>query len=316
MTTAPYFKIAVSKPESTGAGVVSKIEDADGGAPKNADYMHKHARALARMFICRAVAFFLMSMALFAFLSYVSISQTTDLSAKFLTSIAIVTCLLQGMAWRQCSKVREELWYPARSVVVEMMADAWRLGSFTITYPLMVLALYALANRPEGYEGKIFQSPEAAAATAAVNGLLLAVVRLGTDEVWDIRPYGGFAAWLGGGGSLLAATCLFLVCFDFGNASSDIDNGYFVRSFVYVYIGSAGMAAIAGIARLVYGRCFYKGPYHGEYPPGLSLVKDLVYGLIDCWALGVFALWVGYTNFGKKLWSLDGAVPFERGLIV
>ena len=303
MTSAPYFKIHVAAPEATGAGVVDKIQDNAGNSPDNANYLYNSARMLARTYICRAVSTFLMSMSLLTFLSFISISQSsTNAKIKFVTSIAIVSCLVQGMAWRDCSKVRNEFWSRRRSIVVEMMADSWRVGAFTITYPLMVLALYTLVNNTD--KGVIFASPQTAALVAAINALALAVVRIGTDEVWDMTSCATMSLGLIMAG--VAAACLFLVCFDFGNQASDIKDGYFLRSFLFVYIGSASMAGISSIVRFVY-KTYPEGRF-GEYIESLSLVKDLIYGAIDCYALGFFALWVSYTNYNMELFNLPQAV--------
>ena len=317
MASAPYFKIDVAQAPSTGAGVISTIQDSKGKEPDNALDLLRAARGLARMYICRAVAAFLFTMAMLAFLSFISISQSTDLNAKYLTSIAIVVCLVGAMHWRKCSETRGEGWNPDRSVVIEMVADAWRLGAFVITYPLMVLALYNLVNKPAGEKAVFFEAPgELAAAVAAINALLLAVARIGTDELWDIRD--GITMVVGLVAIAGSTVCLIFVVVDFANASQDIPDAAFMRSFLYIYIGSAAMSGIAGGYRFFLKVCGYsvtskqtRIEYVGTYPEALSLVKDLVYGMIDCYALGIFALWITYTNFGKRLFNQAFAVPYE-----
>jgi len=177
-----------------------------------------------------------------------------------------------------------------------------------ITMVFLTYKIYAIINRPfSDYNHSVFESVDAAAATAAVMILLGAIARVGTDEMWDIRNVRllifGFVCY---GLSIL---CLCLLVVSMGVASADIEDGWLLRSFFYVWIGYPVVATIGIVYRLM-RKCTDETEYTGQYPSGLSLFKDIAYGLLDAWSKGVFALWTAYTVFGVHLMGSPAAVPY------
>lgn len=169
----------------------------------------------------------------------------------------------------------------------------------------LTFKIYALINRPfADYDG-VFESVEAAAATAAVMILLGAYARIGTDEMWDtkyvITLISGLVAYCA------SVACLVLLLVDLGTAADCIEEGYFFRSFFYVWIGYPIVGLVSVGWRLGY-KVFYPD-YDGGYPEFLSLFKDLAFGLLDVWSKGVFAMWTAYTAFGQTLLENKHATP-------
>ena len=93
----------------------------------------------------------------------------------------------------------------------------------------LVFKLYALVNYPMSSYGGIFESVEAAAATAAIMILLGAFARVGCDEMWDTKNVWLFIAGIVA--YLASVTCLVLLLTDMGMAAHGIADGYMLRSF-------------------------------------------------------------------------------------
>lgn len=174
-----------------------------------------------------------------------------------------------------------------------------------ITMIFLTFKIYALINRPFTDYNHIFASVEAAAATAAVMILLGAYARIGTDEFWEWKNVGLFVSGLVA--YIASGTCLVLLLLDMGRATECVTDGYFFRSFFYVWIGYPCVAAIGIIWRLT-TKCMYPA-YSGGYAEWLSLFKDLAFGLLDVWSKGVFAMWTAYTVFDVTLFDSAAATP-------
>lgn len=161
-----------------------------------------------------------------------------------------------------------------------------------VTMIFLVLKLYKIIDRPfDDYDG-VFHSVETAAGVAALMILLGAYARIGTDDMWNHIPLwrslSGFAAYV------LSLVCLVLLLVDLTIASDGKVDGFFLRSFFYVWIGYPLVALVSILWRLVLSR---SGTYKGEYPEKLSILKDVSYGLLDVWSKGVFAMWTAYSVF-------------------
>jgi len=134
----------------------------------------------------------------------------------------------------------------------------------------LTFKIYRMINKPfEDYDG-VFQSVEAAAATAAIMILLGAYARLGTDEMWDVRNLftlvTGFVAYAG------SVVCLILLLVDMTAASHDIEGGYLQRSFFYAWIGYP-LVGMVGVGYRLGMACFSNKAYAGEIPEAISVFK-------------------------------------------
>jgi len=179
-----------------------------------------------------------------------------------------------------------------------------------LTYKIYYLAgLEADGVTPK--TGDIFESPGAAAGCALLMVLLNAIVRIGTDEIWDFKKNAAqtiIAAvlWL----SSLLIMILILVDIDRAvELNKGIVNVELYKSFYLVWIGYPIVSLVSILTRLYYAAT--KTGYTGETPEMLCLFKDVSYGFLDSWSKGVFALWTAYTAFHVHLLNAPAAASLN-----
>ena len=323
-----HMKSATVPIVPTGAGAMRPAPTETGALDLSTFYW---ARATARSFFVRAILTFLYATGLLSFLAFLATINGTDHTKMYITALSVVINAVAAMHYRWISKIRayhgpmwlthhkskgddaSTAWLPYNAwdgktaVGVELMVDAIRHSDWLITMIFLTFKIYRLINKPfANYDG-IFESVEAAAATAAIMILLGAYARFGTDEMWDtkypITLASGIIAYL------LSMLCLVLLLFDMGRAADGIMEGYFQRSFFYVWIGYP-LVGLVGVGYRLGMKSCTKTEYHGAYPEELSLFKDLGFGLLDVWSKGVFAMWTAYSVFNEPLFQNAAAVPY------
>ncbi len=333
ISDAPYQTLKLLPQGAvTGAGAVDAARAPgtpnDVAAPGGNELFYM-ARVSAREFLVRAVEFWLYATAGMCFLAYLGIANAAgNDDKKFLTALSIVINVVAAMHYRFITSIRGyrgadwyydnvqeskpwKPWQPLSAAAREVAVDAVRYGDWLITMPFLTVKLYTLVNRDplnSGYNG-LFNDVETAAAISAIMILLGAYARIGCDEIWDTRStcafVSGLVAFAG------SCACLVVLLIDLGNAAHSIENGYFLRSFFYCWIGYPLVAIVAIVWRLS-RKCKTRGSaneYYGGYPESLSLIKDIAFGMLDCYAKGFFALWSAYTCFNQTLFNTRDATP-------
>lgn len=324
------LKAATAPIEPTGAGAVYPYRDHRMGPQDQAQKsLFFWARATARAFFVRSITTFLSATGMLAFLAFLTTINGTDRSKMYITALSVIINAVAVMHYKWIGKIRsysgppwlhdrykgtdldEYMWLPFNkwnektAIGVEIMVEGLRHSDWLVTMIFLTFKIYALINRSFADYNHIFESVEAAAATAAVMILLGAYARIGTDEFWEWKNVGLFISGLVA--YIASLTCLVLLLVDMGRATDCITDGYFFRSFFYVWIGYPCVAAIGILWRLA-TKCMYPA-YSGGYAEWLSLFKDLGFGLLDVWSKGVFAMWTAYTVFEVTLFDSAAATP-------
>ena len=98
-----------------------------------------------------------------------------------------------------------------------------------------------------------------------------------------------------------------LVVVELGVSANDIADGYFLRSFFYVWIGYPAVFAISVLVRNCRGD--EKDGTAQTVPEYVSLFKDVVYGLLDIWSKAVLVVWSTYGCFGQPFLDTAPARP-------
>ena len=141
--------------------------------------------------------------------------------------------------------------------------------------------------------------------------VLSAIVRIGTDEVWDYRSNFGqslVAAILW----VLSVVIMVLIIADIDTAvelNKGAINVDLYKSFYWIWIGYP-IVSLFGWGVRLWMAVMNKG-YAGDTPAWLSLVKDLSYSFLDSWSKGVFALWTAYSAFHVVLLSAPAAASLN-----
>ena len=179
-----------------------------------------------------------------------------------------------------------------------------------LTYKIYYLAgLEADGVTPK--TGAVFESPGAAAGCALLMVLLSAIVRIGTDEIWDYKKNAAqtIVAAVLWGASLLIMILILVDIDQAVEANKGIVNVELYKSFYLVWIGYPIVSLVSILTRL-YKACTKTG-YSGETPEMLCLFKDVSYGFLDSWSKGVFAMWTAYTAFNMHLLSAPAAASLN-----
>lgn len=182
---------------------------------------------------------------------------------------------------------------------------------------LLTIKLYLIINRD--YNGKTsvpydgtHLTTTGAALLAGLMVLLGGYTRLGTDDCWDIvlnwDPCSTATLTnLSGVASLLGSMACFVVLYyDLWTASYGMEHRTLLTSL---------FGAWAGYPIVFVGAMAYRIRYvaqqadRSRFPPGLSVAKDVLYGLLDAWCKGIFALWTVYTVFRLSLFDAPDATP-------
>ena len=159
--------------------------------------------------------------------------------------------------------------------------------------------------------GPVFESPGAAAGCALLMVILSAIVRIGTDEIWDFKKNAAqtivaAVLWL----SSLLLMILILVDIDQAvELNKGVVNVVLFKSFYLVWIGYP-IVSVVSIGTRLWMACMKPG-YGGETPEQLCLFKDVAYGFLDSWSKGVFAMWTAYTAFNMHLLSAPAAASLN-----
>ena len=184
-----------------------------------------------------------------------------------------------------------------------------------ITLIFLIYKIYYLAGlEPDGVTpktGAIFESPGAAAGCAVLMVVLSAIVRIGMDEIWDIKTnvVGGIIAlvlWV------TSVVIMILIIADIDTAvelNKGIINVELYKSFYLVWIGYPIVSLFSMVVRL--WMAFTTENYTGQTPQWLTQIKDLAYGVLDSWSKGVFALWTAYTAFHVHLLNAPAAASLN-----
>jgi hypothetical protein len=294
---------------------------------------------VGRVFIVRVTLAFLYATGVLAFLGFLSTlgsdsaagDSDADRKRRYLCALSVIVNMVAVAHYKIITKIRGYE-YGAGStanvfatnnvsafsshnsklaVGVEMAVDGIRHSDWLVTLVFLIYKIYFIA----GYEadgvtpktGDIFESPGTAAACAVLMVVLSAIVRIGTDEVWDYRKnivQSIISACLWGVSLLI----MILIIIDIDTAveqTKGVVNVELYKSFYLIWIGYPIVSLFGWGVRLVYS-CMDEG-YAGNTPEWLSLVKDLCYCFLDSWAKGAFALWTAYTAFHVHLLNAPAA---------
>lgn len=184
-----------------------------------------------------------------------------------------------------------------------------------ITLIFLIYKIYYIAGfEADGITpktGSIFETPGAAAGSAVLMVVLSAIVRIGTDEVWDfkknmLQSIGSAALWV------VSLLIMILIITDIDTAveaNKGAINVDLYKSFYLIWIGYPIVSLVGWGVRLTYACRDAADGYAGDTPEWLSLVKDLAYCFLDSWSKGVFALWTAYSAFHITLLSAPLASP-------
>lgn len=166
----------------------------------------------------------------------------------------------------------------------EMMVDTYRHGGWILAGPLLTLKLIDLA----GGAGGIWQTPTWTVGMVIMAILLSFIVRIGTDELVLPKPIGTFpgntSRVLFFGVVLTAGSLALLLIsiIDILNKGFDSPNKAEIEYFCFLVIAYPCVSVIA-----VFVRNFFAGAF--DYLEGLSVFKDIAYGVVDFLIFGVLA---------------------------
>jgi len=267
---------------------------------------------MAKVFVSQAVGFFLMAVAVFSLLAFLT---TDDPNHKVSCALSVVINLVAAMHYYAIVQFRRlELDPFARwtSVAIEFAVDACRHSDWLVTLCFLVRKIYFLINhQPFGAGRDLLLSADAAVSLAALMILLGALSRLGTDEMWDWRDgsrqitacvLSGVLPYIG------SLVCFVVLMIDFVLAAEGMENAMVFRSFFLVWIGYP-LVSIVSIGVRNYSARAVDG-YPGYVSPLLSMFKDLAYGLLDCWSKGAFGLYTAHAVFGLSFFGAPAAAPY------
>lgn len=289
--------------------------------------MIEHARAAFRGMLLRIVACTLFAASLLSLFGFLS-SNTTDL--KFLEAVSATVCLIAAWHYKEmaairtcCIGTRREKPNPDDQVdvlaVCEYNVDALRYGDWTVTLPLLVVELYAIIGRSYngdfGGEGKSYDglwlTPIGAAVLAAVMILLGAFVRLGLDDMSDLQGtrVDDSTSWCIGilGFVPLAGSIVILgvLVADLHHAAEGLPDATLLYSFFWLWVGYPVVYLISLVLRSC--GCNHSdksklGDYYALHvPEGISIFKDVGYGLLDVWCKAFLSFWVFHSAFSNVL---------------
>jgi hypothetical protein len=291
-----------------------------------------------RVFVVRVTLAFLYATGIMAFLGFLSTlgadteagDSEADRKRRYLCALSVVVNMVAVAHYKLITKIRGyefgtgstastfadksvsafEKHNNKLAIGVEMAVDGIRHSDWLITLIFLIYKIYYIA----GFEtdgtpqtGDIFQTPGAAAGSAVLMVVLSAIVRIGTDEVWDWRK-NMVQSIISAGLWVISLVIMILIIADI-NTAVDANKGSInvdlYKSFYLIWIGYPIVSLFGWGVRL--SMSFMKPEYAGETPEWLSLVKDLAYCFLDSWSKGVFALWTAYSAFHITLLSAPAA---------
>lgn len=284
-------------------------------------------RASARAFLTRTVGAFLFAtgaMCVGAFFA------TTELQHKYLCLLGAIINFVATYHYHAISKIREglDIWQLGQwsrpveeekqeathqSSIEEFYVDALRFSDWAVTMFLLTIKLYVTIGRAynDDYNG-LHLTPIGAGFLSMLMIVLGGFTRLGADDLWDIGLVcgrGGSARRLclvnvAGLASLLGSlTCLIILQMDLWAASAYLGERRLLTSFFAVWIGYPIVFICSILWRICVTARVKSGVGKSRFEPGVSVIKDVSYGLLDAWAKGVFALWTANNVFGLSVFS-------------
>jgi len=290
--------------------------------------MVEHARAAVRGMLLRIVACTLFAASMLSLFGFLS-SNTAD--TKFLEAVSATVCLIAAWHYREMASIRTCCVGTRRakpdpndqvdvSAVCELNVDALRYGDWTVTLPLLVVELYAIVGRSYngefGGEGKSYDglwlTPIGAGVLAAVMILLGAFVRLGLDDMSDLigtrsddNHTGCWVLTLGLVPLAGSIVILGVLIADLNHAAEGLPDSTLLFSFFWIWIGYPIIYIVSLCVRLclVYSSdTSDKADYRALHvPEGISIFKDVGYGLLDVWSKAFLSFWVFHSAFANVL---------------
>jgi hypothetical protein len=297
-----------------------------------------------RVFIVRVTLAFLYATGVMAFLGFLSTlgadsdagDSAADRKRRYLCALSVVVNIVAVAHYKLITKIRGyefgtggtaatfaqndvSAFTPHNSKIavgVEMAVDGIRHSDWLITLIFLIYKIYYIAGfEADGVTpktGDLFDSPGTAAGCAVIMVVLSAIVRIGTDEVWDwkknlVQSIIAAAVWC------VSFVIMILIIADIDTAveaNKGAINVDLYKSFYLIWIGYPIVSLVGWGVRLLYS-CMNADGYHGETPEWLSLAKDLSYCFLDSWSKGVFALWTAYSAFHITLLSAPAATSLN-----
>ena len=241
-----------------------------------------------------AVRFVSGSMLLSGVYSAMAGFSAASADAQFSCALAAAVCFVATYHYFAIVAIRAPREKPptdAQQVFNEAQVDAVRHSDWLATLGALVIDLHVLA----GGHAKFF-SPGWSSLLLVLMVALGGFTRFGTDELapsrsndWAVRTL-GVVAFLGAGVCLVVVLCNLLI-----DLEHEDKNFILACSLPWIAYGVIAVAAIVTRQIAPVG-----------YPLALSVIKDLLYGVLDVWSKASFALWVGSKALGK----VDAAFAF------
>ena len=260
-----------------------------------------------------AAGFLLFSMGLASVFAFWKSYMHHDYYAMFSNMLGAIICLVAAMHYKWITAIRAQsryLWMSqsdpqgekyneegTKEIYQELYVDAIRHSDWIITLPLLVAKYYHLIGRVGNAP---FQDEEAAMVVAAVMVACGFVIRVGTDEGWDLWNRANLvssivflAIFLGG------VACLVCLLNDLLQATwgwqegAPKDNAFFVSTFM-LWIGYPVVYFLS---------CAFRFGLRGQYPMWLSITKDVLYGFLDVYCKGFLAMWCVWSAFDKDIFG-------------
>lgn len=296
-----------------------------------------------RVFVVRVTLSFLYATGVLAFLGFLSTlgadsasgDHESDRKKRYLCALSVVVNMVAvahyklitkirsydfggsnkgevfaGLEWTAFSKHNDKV-----AIGVEMAIDGIRHSDWLITLIFLIYKIYYLAGvEADGVTpktGDIFETPAAAAGCAVLMVVLSAIVRIGTDEIWDYKKnmWSTVIAAVLWAASLLLMILLVVDIDTAVEANKGIINVDLYKSFYLIWIGYP-LVSLFSIGTRFIMACT-RDNYTGDTPEWLSFTKDLSYGFLDSWSKGVFALWTAYTAFHMHLLQAPAAASLN-----
>jgi hypothetical protein len=209
-------------------------------------------------------------------------------SDQFSCALASAVTLTAYYHYQALVKLREPKLKPPNAVDAvfdEAKVDALRMSDWLATLGALTIDLHSLLDNHTAWFG-VSWSVFLVVLMVAFGGF----VRFGCDELAPSRSNDWTVRALGVVAFLCAWVCLALVFCNLLIGATDHANYNTVLLFVLPW-SLYGLIALASIVtRQVY-------PY--GYPFGLSISKDVLFGVLDVWSKSTFAMWVGTKALGK-----------------
>lgn len=326
--------------DSFGLGPNPQAYGAGDGGKKVTSALVNWSVTQGRVFIVRVTLAFLYATGMMAFLGFLSTlgadsdagDSAADRKRRYLCALSVVVNMVAVAHYKMITKIRGyefgagataatfaenevSAFTPHNKKIaigVEMAVDGIRHSDWLITLIFLIYKIYYIAGfEADGITpktGSVFETPGAAAGSAVLMVMLSAIVRIGTDEVWDfkknmLQSIGSAALWV------VSLLIMILIITDIDTAveaNKGAINVDLYKSFYLIWIGYPIVSLVGWGVRLMYA-CMDADGYAGETPEWLSLVKDLAYCFLDSWSKGVFALWTAYSAFHIVLLSAPAA---------